>query len=352
MENVSLVLPQKAVALIGHEFNMYYANIIQCADLNAYYVGCSISPNPERKIFNKSNTWVFSDCFRTTPPEGSEGEYTLSVSLRDKVTGQTVASGSLALHVLADRIDEPRRVLFLGDSLTEAGIVAAEIQHRLSGGKLTTLGTRQRTVKLDGVDYTALHEGRSSWSAYDYTSPEVERFRSEVNVFYNPDTDKFDFAYYMKKQGYDGVDVVCINLGTNGAWLADKTCAAMDEIIASIHAYDKNIKIIVALIAIGSTQDGFAFSTGLDSAGGFRMSAIALIKRYLEKYDGTSDNVFVSETYFCLDEVNDYDAVTTPLSARNPGTRVIPSNNVHPNVYGYLKFADVCYNNILYALGH
>ena len=352
MDNVSLLLPQKAVAVVGHEFNIYYANVVQCNHLDNYDVHCSISPNPERKIFNKSNTLVLSDCFRTTPSEGSEGEYTLSVSLRDKVTGQAVASGSLTLHVIADTIEAPKKVLFLGDSLTEAGIVTAEVA-RMSGGKLTALGTRQRTVNLDGTDYTVLHEGRSSWSAYDYTSAKhctAGRFSGEANMFYNPETEAFDFGYYMKKQGYDGVDVVYINLGTNGAWVADITCEAMDAILASIHAYDENIKIIVSLIPLGSTQDGFALATGLDPAGGFHRSAVALNRKYLEKYDGSMKNVSLAELYFCLDEINDFPSKEIPLSARHPGTRTVPADNVHPNLYGYLKLADVCYNNILFAL--
>ena len=348
----TLLLPKKAVAVIGHEFNMYYNNVVLCNDTANYDIFASIGPNPDRKIFNKTNTFVFSDRFCTTPPEGSEGEYRVTVTVRDRVSAQTLASGAFTLHVIPDEIDRPRRVLFLGDSLTEAGIVTAEVC-RMANGKLTALGTRGRTVTLDGVDYAVVHEGRSSWSAYDYTSAQNckdGRFSGEANKFYDPETNAFNFAYYMKQQGYDGVDVVYINLGTNGAWGADQTCEAMDVILSSIHAYDENIKIIVSLISLGSTQDGFAIATGLDPACGFRHSAITLNKRYLEKYDGTMSNVSLAEVYLVLDEVNDFPAKTIPLSARNPGTRTVSGDNVHPNLYGYLKLADVAYNNILYVL--
>lgn len=347
---VSIIFPKQAVAVIGHEFNMYYTNVISCVNLSNYDVCCTLSPNPDRR-FNKENTLVLSDCFRITPPEGSEGEYTLSLSLNDKITGQPIVSGSLTLRILADKLEHPKKVLFLGDSLTNAGIFPAEIQYNLSDGKLISLGTRKNTVKLNDIDLVVSHEGRSSWSAFDYTETvKTDEYKGAVNAFYNPATDKFDFTYYMNEQGYDGVDVVCINLGTNGVWAANKTCTAIDEIIASIHAYNKSIKIVVSLIAIGSTQDGFALSTGLDSANSFRRNAVALIRKYIEKYDGTTENVYVSENYFCLDEINDYDTALIPFSARNPGTRAVPSNNVHPNLYGYLKFADVCYNNILRCL--
>ena len=347
-----IVLPKDAVAVIGHEFNMYYQNVVVCDNLANYAVHCSISPNPDRKIFNKTNTLVLSDCFRTTPAEGSEGEYRVTVTVNDKVSGAKLTDGSFTLHVIPDTIEQPKKVLFLGDSLTEAAYITAEVV-RMAGGKLSALGSKERTINLDGVDYTVLHEGRSSWSAYDYTSEQHckdNRFSSEAKKFYNPETNAFDFGYYMKKQGYDGVDVVYINLGTNGSWVQDITCEAMDAILASIHEYDTSIKIIVSLIPLGSTQDGFAMATGLDPAYSFRHNAVVLNQKYMQKY-GEMENVSLAELYFCLDEINDFPAKEIPLSSRNPGKRVVSGDNVHPNFYGYLKLADVCYNNILYVLG-
>lgn len=348
-----IVLPKNAVAVVGHEFNMYYNNVIFCDNLDNYMVTCSISPNPDRKIFNKENTLVLSDCFRTTPPAGSEGDYQVKLAVSDKMTAEVLASGSYTLHVIPDEIKQPARVMFLGDSLTDVGIYVAETL-RMAGGKFTSIGTRARTITLDGVEYPIVHEGRAGWSPYDYTSEKeckAGRFTGEENPFRNPETNTFDFAYYMNSRGLDGLDVVYMNLGTNGSWAHDLTCEAMDEIIASIHAYDPNIKIIVSLIALGSTQDGFALSTGLDPGPVFRRNAIMLNQRYLKMYEDTLENVSPAEVYFCLDSINDFPSKEIPLSSRNPVMKAVPADNVHPNFYGYLKLADVCYNNILYVLG-
>ncbi len=343
-----IVFPRKVVAVIGHEFNMYYRNVVQCNNVDDYIIYCSISPNPS-SIFNKNNTNMLSDCFRITPPEGSEGTYTLRLRLLDKVTGKTVAEKTTELHVIADTAVTGKKVMFIGDSLTDAGIYPAEIQHNLSNGGIISIGTRSDTVTIDGVSLTVNHEGRAGWASYDYTRS-VPNYRTDVdNPFWNEKSGAFDFSYYMTQQGYESVDVVCINLGTNGV-NSDKTIPAIDEIIKSIHAYDSNIKIIVSLITQGATQSGFGINVGIMSGSKFDYDAITLVKQYIAKYDGVNANVDVSELYFCLDKLNDFDTRTEAVSARNPNTRVVQTNNVHPNKYGYLKFADVYYNNILYHL--
>lgn len=344
----NIVFPRKVVAVVGHEFNMYYRNVVQCYNIDNYIIYCSISPNPS-SIFNKNNTNMLGDCFRITPPEGSEGVYTLCLRLKDKVTGEIVTEKTTVLNVIADTAVSGKKVLFIGDSLTDAGIYPAEIQHNLSNGGIVSLGTRNDIVKIGDVSLTVNHEGRSGWASYDYTRS-VANYRTDVdNPFWNETAEAFDFSYYMAQQGYDGVDVVCINLGTNGV-ANSATIPAIDEMIRSIHQYDSNIKIIVSLITQGATQNGFGTYVGIMSGSQFDYDAITLVKRYIEKYDGVNANVDVSELYFCLDKLYDFDIRTEAVSARNPETRVVQTNNVHPNKYGYLKFADVYYNNILYHL--
>lgn len=344
----NIIFPRKAVAVIGHEFNMYYRNVVQCYNIDDYIISCSISPNPS-SIFNKNNTNMLSDCFRITPPEGSEGVYTLRLRLKDKVTGIIVADQTTTLHIIADTTVSGKTVMFIGDSLTDAGIYPAEIQHNLSNGGIVSLGTRSDTVMIGDASLTVNHEGRSGWASYDYTRS-VTNYRTDVdNPFWNEASGAFDFSYYMAQQGYDGVDVVCINLGTNGV-TSSATIPAIDEMIQSIHQYDSNIKIIVSLITQGATQTGFGINVGIMSGSQFDYDAITLVKQYIAKYDGVDENVDVSELYFCLDKLNDFDTRTEAVSARNPNTRTVQTNNVHPNKYGYLKFADVYYNNILYHL--
>ena len=341
-----LVLPRKAVAVVGHEFNMYYRNVVICDNLDNYYVSCSISPS---SAFTKETAKTLGDCLRITPAEGNVGTYPVTVRLKDKMTGENVAEGSFTLHIIADSSVTGKKVLFIGDSLTDAGIYPAEIQHNLSNGGIVSIGTRSDTVSIGGVSLSVNHEGRSGWASYDYTRS-VTNFRTDVNnPFWNDNTDAFDFAYYMAQQGYDGVDVVCINLGTNGV-SNTATIPAIDEMIESIHAYDSNIKVVVSLITQGATQDGFGDKVGIMSGRGFDLDSMRLVQQYIAKYDGIENNVDVSELYFCLDKMHDFDTKQVAVSSRNPAVVTIQTNNVHPSVYGYLKFADVYYNNVLYHL--
>ena len=346
IENVpKIILPKKAIAVEGHEFNIYYDNIMICDNIDNYYVKCSITPTTFK---SKTTTQVLSDCFRITPPEGSAGSYTIDFQVCSKYSNKVLTTDTLSLEVIADTSVTDKKVLFIGDSLTASKHYPAEIQHNLSKGGITSLGTITGTVKIDDVSLTVSHEGRSGWSAYDYTNSVTEANSS--NAFWNPDTESFDFSYYMTQQGYDSVDVVCLNLGTNGVAYVDRTCNAIDEMITSIHSYDSNIVILVSLISGGASQDGFGVGVGMQSAQEFNFDSLNLVKKYIEKYDGVIDNVDVAEVYFNLDRKNDFSTTEQPLSARNPNKILRQNNNVHPNVYGYLKFADVYYNNILYHL--
>lgn len=335
-----LQLPTKSVAVVGHEWNLYHKNIIRCNNPGGCYVSYSVSPA-------MTTTKFYSDCLRYTPVEADIGAHTVTVFLRDRATDEELGRKQFTLHVIADTALTDKRVLFIGDSLTDAGIYPAEIQHNLSNGGLISLGTRSDTVTIGGASLAVNHEGRSGWASYDYTRTGSSYRTDAENPFW--DGSAFNFAWYMEQQGYDGVDIVCINLGTNGVSNA-ATVPAIDAMIESIHAYDPNILVLVSLITNGASQDGWGVRVNaLSPAAKFDIDAFNLRAQYLEKYAGRA-NVDVTDLYLALDCDHDFDTVTQVLSARNPNTTVKQANNVHPSEYGYLKYADVYYNNILYHL--
>lgn len=340
-----IILPSKAVAVENHEFNIYYDNVIICDNIDNYYVDCSISPSTFQ---NNEATIMLNECFRITPPIGSSGTYTVTINLCDKYNREVLVSNSITLKVIPDTEVSNKRVVFIGDSLTEAGVYPAEIQYNLSSGGIQSLGARSKTVYINGEAFTVNHEGRSGWSAYDYVTKYSDD-NDYINSFWNPDTAKFDFSYYMSELGYSGVDIVCINLGTNSESISI-TCSAIDEMITSIHKYNSNIKILISLIPAGATQDGYGMRIGMQCSDSHKIAILNLVKEYIKRYDGVINNVDVTEVYFNLDRKLDFNVVEQAASARNPMIVVRQSNNVHPSIYGYLKFADVYYNNILYHL--
>jgi hypothetical protein len=265
------------------------------------------------------------------------------------MSGVVVDSAELSFVVVADSLATQKNVMFLGDSLTANGIYTAEVTKVLNAN-LVSVGTIERQCTIGNTSYTVLHEGRAGWSAQEYVSPS-EKTGGATNAFWNPSTSKFDFAYYMTESGVSAPAIVCIGLGTNGMSNPTAETAAIEEIITSIHAYNSNILCLVSLITPPATQNGTGRSNGLQSSKGLKRGELRLNQHYLTAFEGRNDNVDVYELYFNLDCENDFATVTIPLSSRNPGTWVCQNNNVHPNEYGYLKFADVIYANLLYHLG-
>ena len=340
-DNAEILLPKQAVAVVGHEFNIYHKNVIfSSRDLSNYDVVWQLSDTTVQ-------AYNYADCWRITPGADDVGEYTLTLTLRDRKTAAVYATQDMTLRIIANTAVAGKNVLFIGDSLTFASIYPAEIQHNLSGGGISSLGVISGTVSLNDVSLTVNHEGRNGWASWNYA--ENESYNGYSNPFYNPDTATFDFAYYMAQQGYSGVDVVCLNLGTNGVGAHISSMNGLNAMIESIHAYDASIPILVSLVPPVSGQDAWSVSANqkTGSAAYMRMRHHDLIAAYLAAYDGVLDNVAVTAVYLNVDPDNDFPTESVAMSSRNPTQTTRQTDRMHPSKYGYLKMADVYYAHLL-----
>lgn len=460
--NIEIILPEKLIAVVGHEFNVYNDNIILCDNLDNYEIRWGNSGGLGMTL---------NECYRLTPISSNVGTTTLTVGVYRKDTGVLIKSKSTLLKVIPQTVypnlldteslnyvvgtrisgvtvgevfstsadaniayyvldiasltgkitismhdslttiaivvldsdnkglrtastsaniranayswsvydavndcytidlgilrsshptfakiginfytvdttnyirGKTPKVIFIGDSLTDAGYYPAEVV-RMGGGAITSLGTRSDTVTIDETEYIVSHEGRVSWSAVNYVNN--QSYAGKTNAFWNPSTSKFDFSYYMTQQGYSGVDYVFINLGTNDT-SKELAVEAIDEMIASIHAYNTNIKVVISLInpPVG-TQDGWGLGKGVNGTRDiYKRKQLGFVKDYILNYENREDNVDVASIYTAIDTMHDYDVITVTVSARNPMQVVRQNDTVHPSVYGYLKFADVYWN--------
>ena len=114
------------------------------------------------------------------------------------------------------------------------------------GKTLTLLGTRG-TAPIN-------HEGRAGWSAKNYCTNDA--VSGVTNPFFNPSTEKFDYAYYMGNQGYSNPDFVVVQLGINDLYnmsfkdsdtAIETTAGYVKEIVDSILAYNSTQKILLNL---------------------------------------------------------------------------------------------------------
>ena len=329
------VLPEKSYAVVGHEWNLYFDNVI-CGGNEEYDVMVSINPAI-------SNIHQYKRFLRFTPTVA--GSYTVTLNLVQTMTRTVVETKDFALNVVSDTLSANRNIMYLGDSLTNAGVYPAEIRYNLNT-HLRSVGTRESTPTIGNTEYTIHHEGRSGWSATDYVTQ--ASVGTVENAFW--DGTKFNFSYYMSNSGVGAPKIVCIGLGTNNMSNYAGNVAAIEEMITSIHDYDSSIICLVSLIIPIATQNGTGYAGGLQSSAAFKHYELKLIQAYLDAFQGRQDNVDVYELYFNLDQENDFPTVTLPLSSRNPGTWVCQSDNGHPSEYGYLKFADVIYANLIARL--
>ena len=330
-----IILPSEFYAVVGHELSIYNENVILCDDLNKYDIDWYI---------NQGNFYdQYKECFRITPKVGTEGDYSVRLRIKDKCTREVLAEKTMTMHIVSKKNYTNKKVLFIGDSRTSAGYYPYEIQNVLSSGGITSLGTETTKPWIDNVQKPINHEGRGSWSAKDYVATTSKN--GYTNPFINPSTNKFDFSYYMTKQGYSSVDIVFLNLGTNGMdsknldTSIQNNINAMDEMIASIRSFNSNVPIVIELVTPPATQDGWTYANHGGSAWEMMFNIFRNNEMVIEHYSGK--NVYIAPTIFNLDRNNDYGTKTMPLSARNPKEIERQTNNVHPSDVGYYKMADV-----------
>ena len=328
------------VAIVGHEWNCFFDGIVKGYNPSKYSVVATVSPSISAKLFER--------CLRITPVISDVGTFTITLTLVSKKTNAVVDSTEITLKVIADSTLSGKKVMFIGDSLTNNGTYPAEIEFILSNEGVVSVGTRQSTVELGGLSYTVHHEGRSGWAAYDYTRS-VPNYKTDVpNPFW--DGSKFDFEYYMDNSGISKPDVVCIALGTNGRVDGVDDVAT---IVNSIHAYDADMPVLVTLLSPPAYQDGCGYHTGLQSASKLKNELLATNVEYIDEYDSNASRSYtdVVNLSFALDREYDYDTAEVAASARNPKLIEIQTNNVHPSTYGFLHFADSFYGKLLDILG-
>lgn len=226
------------------------------------------------------------------------------------------ASARIRLHLLDDfkyekyaditfgsasEVTASRKVLFIGDSITENLSYLNPLKTLSDNGSynLTFLGTQGSTIK---------HEGRGGWAAYNYTHDATALGKS--NAFW--DGEKFNFAWYISQNNIDAPDYVFINLGTNDLIrgitnpnddeeVKSVVIPSYETMINSIHSYNANIPIVLWLPPT-RCMVGRQNHTGIDNS-------LRINKFLIEKFDKNSyinAKVYLMHTYLFVNPYTDY----------------------------------------------
>ena len=326
-DEVEILLPEVINVAIGHQISLEYYNIIKCSNVEEF----EIVSNQATSVFQN-----LGDRLKIEPT--SAGETTLKLSAYKN--NVLITEKTTTINAVADT--QPQiKAIFIGDSMVDACIFIAELKHML-GTNLTLYGTRSSTAEdSSGNSQTVLHEGRPGWSSSDYVNSASKNGIS--NPFYNSG---FDFSYYMTNNStFNDVTDVFVLLGANDG-ASTTYIANIQSICESIKTYNSNIKIHV-MLPIPPIRSGYAWGTrSYTNYMTFKGYMFDKAKQLITAYDSTNGYTIVPINAN-LNCYYDFPQTEVAVNSRNPQLIPVGNDNVHPSKYGYYRFADVVYSDIV-----
>lgn len=332
IEDVDILLPNDLCCVVGHEYNIYFDNIIKSVNSDIYRFKVRGIGTDVRNL---------GDRLRITPTSKQANKtIIIDVYLNNKL----LKSHTITAHFIADN-PPTIKLLRIGDSMTENGYTDAELKS-MFGDNITLYGTRSSIKEsANGTSVTVYNEGRSSWNTQEYRKSSSKN--NVENKFYNPTADDFDFSYYIRNNtDFSDVTDVVIQLGTNdatGRVSKDNYATNIQYMADNIHTFNQNIRVYIC-IAPPNVKDGYAWGIRNFSD---RLSMKNNLFDYGKALYESITNAVLIPTYLNLDCYNDFPKTKVALSARNPEEITVCNDNVHPTKYGFYKIADSIYNAIL-----
>ena len=326
-KEANLVVPNNIRTIQGTRMFIYFENIIKGASRSDFY---AVALND---IGNK----ILTDSFLLD--DNSKASRNLATFYFRPMNEMLDGYPQIQSHFINSTLQETgknKKCLFIGDSLTDAGVYTQKLLDMFSGtDKIELLGTRGSGENK--------HEGRAGWRAWTYTHyPSTDGTEGEgadrKNAFWNPETNKFDFTYYMTSNGYLGVDYVFIDLGTNDLVRTEHSnetdmISAWDEMIQSIKNFDSNTKICLWLAPTRSQVQNPNRSS-IDKS---LVSSEILIKHYDRR---ENEFIYLVPVYMNVNPKTDYGKKAETIN----GVEVtLATDTVHPIALGYEHIAEVIY---------
>ena len=387
-------LPKHIYVANGRTIEIYYNQILLNADRYNIQATCPIGKALERKF------QIIGDASHVG------NTYTLSIVAYNDL-GDVIVSGSSTIHIVANTISANKKILPVGDSLTNGKPWLSEL-HTLSAN-LSTIGTRQ-----------GIHEGRSGANVSTYTnvgggivydydneysdntvpifdpsesynpgnkvriahtfgngssgyrywvfkqahSPgafiESEAYcYSGGNPFYDYVNGKFSMTFY---QNFFGIsyDAILLFLGTNGINLEPETnpngALGIKNLIELIRVDEPTKPIIVVNTIFRSNQNGIGNQGNTDgyvaqSAYKFNEDKkVILLAKAVDELCGNMANVYLCPVGFTHDSKynfgNNKVQVNPRLSNTDDVFELMPSDSVHPQTPGYMQMADEIFSTL------
>jgi lysophospholipase L1-like esterase len=363
---VRLILPKAIYAVANVETNIFFDNVV-------------LTPNSKNYTFevNCEKGMLFEDRWAYTPTSKEEGEYPLTLEVRDE-TNKVVARAYSKLYVAdaSAKAGVPVTLLAIGDSLTEASAYTGRLLELASSGDgpaLHLIGSRgPNNSPAHGANR---HEGYSGWTAQAFVTRDGPLSRSgyfkgeqtgSPFVYVEDGKKQLDFERYCAQfNNHKAPDFVTIALGTNDIFrgtdetidsITDTIFSYFDQLVDMVHKYSPSTKVGVLLVIPPSqSQDGFRNYKGSErqTRWQYRCNQHRFVERLIAHYEGReSENTYLIPTYLTLDAAHDFVTRPSSWSAENPEEvdRVI--DGIHPAPAGYREMASAIYSWMKICLSH
>lgn len=319
------VIPSTIPCIGNYENNVFYDNILLNTSIDKVE-RISIA-NSIGGLFNR-----YLDKWRifTTPQTITQ---TFTVNLNNtKDTNINKQSRIIVMDKNTTGVNTSKKVMFIGDSLTNAGVYEEELLNIFNNdvSSITLYGTR-------GIA-PVLHEGRGGWTAKNYC--QNASVNDVTNPFYN---NGFDFNHYMENNpNFNDVDYVFINLGTNDmANNNNDTITYYQEMVNSIKEFNSNIVVFIGLCPpLSNEVDDFQFKN----------KRIELAKLLLTNYDNKQNEKIIIAPYVLNFDASGFPSETLTSNRYVDGTLKHITDNTHPLNSQYYRMADTSYFVIKYAM--
>lgn len=305
--------PARLWSVVNVPFTIYPKNITD-ADANAAHIAMPSTSG--------TNTVGVDEV--TITDAAASSTLRTNFLLYSKRNGAAIKYGSSPrTAVAASSSNGTYKVLQIGDSTTAGGQQVTQMLARSAVGgevtQITAVGTKGTAP--------ALHEGISGWSYEECVTDATN------NPFFNPATSRFDFTYYMTTTGLTGLNAVILALGINDLYsLTDRMDGDVEidakiaetigyalEIVASIVAYDANIKVVVDTVIHGNALA--SKHSNNQTPCGYKRIVVRYNTALIEAM--TPRGYHIAPTFLYLDPASDI------------------VDNVHPTAGGYVKLGNV-----------
>ncbi|HEY5585723.1 MAG TPA: SGNH/GDSL hydrolase family protein [Ruminiclostridium sp.] len=323
--NIATIIP----AVVGHEVNVYFNNIMCVDNINNYQINVVCSKGRQQV-----ERWTY------IPVAGDVGDIAITFEVYQKYVSIASVTSTIRVSATTKGTGQTLKVAILGDSTIANNNMINELANLFSTDAmhLTFIGTQ-------GVSPN-FHEGYSgrstNWLYTDAASPFVY-------------SSAFNYATYLSSHSLATPDVVMLNLGINDMF--DYTDDAnvllgiqamitqYDAMIANIKLSNANMKFGICVTVPSGNEDAFdGYNCGQTSwryNRNNRLLTNALINYFKGK---EAQYIYLVPINVNLDTVNNILLNTAqPINSRNPLLLARQYNGVHPGVYGYYQIADMDY---------